>query len=579
MFTFMAQLWEIVGGSDKGGILVREGHATSSTQCADRLSTGALVEEVELRGDRLHYMLVDGKGSGPTEGWISIKLKDKELAKRSDEKLPEPEIGSDGPKRKTPPWKKVTKPEIAYGDIKAVAEQNQPGDYYRMNFPHSKDQIVEYGPEWMTRAFHRSGVLPRSNAVTAIKDAKEFVGGGAGLKCTFEVEYKEDAPYLHKKLFAKLPHKPGGSDRYYVSVMWDHDRPEIVFNIFMSDCVPFRVPKYYWGDICAGTTNFILITESIPWSPKGKKEFVPGEIEPAYDKYKDWELPDGGPMYYLAACKALGKMAGAHKTGKLHPQTNDMFPMPDPVKEIPILPKKPDGWDTMTRKEMNAKSDQLINFVCKTAAAVMPPEIRDKEFLEEWKEDMLLCAMYGAEMVAFMMGAETPSPNDYVVLTHNNLQIDNAFFWRNEDNKVEIGLLDWGVLNCAPAMAAISGCISGASEDVLCEHKDAFIQAFCDSYEEHGGPKLDFERMKQMYWLSVIQWSSSVIGNVTQVLKHTKAKEWAEVTDWMDPKLVDRFQTRAHTTQFKETLVLWKRWELYERFKEWKKACGLPSKS
>lgn len=72
--------------------------------------------------------------------------------------------------------------------------------------------------------------------------------------------------------------------------------------------MPFRVPKFYFGDISASTTNFVLITESISWADKTKKEFVPGEIEPAYDKYKvrvsqlsslsveDWELPDGGPM-------------------------------------------------------------------------------------------------------------------------------------------------------------------------------------------------------------------------------------------------------------------------------------------
>ena len=39
-----------------------------------------------------------------------------------------------------------------------------------------------------------------------------------------KVEYKKDEAYLHKKLFAKLPHKPGGSDRYFVSCMWNHDR-------------------------------------------------------------------------------------------------------------------------------------------------------------------------------------------------------------------------------------------------------------------------------------------------------------------------------------------------------------------
>ena len=73
----MPNLWEIIGGAEKGGILVRAGESTSAQQEDARLSTGALVEEVELTGDRLHYQLLEGQG--PREGWVSIKLKDKEL--------------------------------------------------------------------------------------------------------------------------------------------------------------------------------------------------------------------------------------------------------------------------------------------------------------------------------------------------------------------------------------------------------------------------------------------------------------------------------------------------------------------
>merc|ERR1719382_1949756 len=52
--------WEVVGGSDKGGILVREGLDTKSTQLPERLATGAFVEEVELEGERLHYKKLSG---------------------------------------------------------------------------------------------------------------------------------------------------------------------------------------------------------------------------------------------------------------------------------------------------------------------------------------------------------------------------------------------------------------------------------------------------------------------------------------------------------------------------------------
>jgi len=96
----MAQMWEVVGGADKGGILVREGQETTSKQAAERLSTGALIEEIELVGERLHYKVVEG--TGPEEGWISIKLPGKDLAVKTDKKPRAPKPTAVGPKGEEP---------------------------------------------------------------------------------------------------------------------------------------------------------------------------------------------------------------------------------------------------------------------------------------------------------------------------------------------------------------------------------------------------------------------------------------------------------------------------------------------
>merc|ERR1719414_2134787 len=96
----MAQMWEVVGGADKGGILVREGEAVSTPATKERLSTGALIEEIELKGERLNYKLVTG--TGPEVGWISIKLPGKDLAIRTDKKKREPPPTKVGPKDETP---------------------------------------------------------------------------------------------------------------------------------------------------------------------------------------------------------------------------------------------------------------------------------------------------------------------------------------------------------------------------------------------------------------------------------------------------------------------------------------------
>merc|ERR1711879_881805 len=74
------QLWEVLGGVGKGGVLVRNAKELSSTQAESRLSTGAVVREEELLGNRLHFTKVTG--SGPLRGWISVVAGDRTLAQR-----------------------------------------------------------------------------------------------------------------------------------------------------------------------------------------------------------------------------------------------------------------------------------------------------------------------------------------------------------------------------------------------------------------------------------------------------------------------------------------------------------------
>mmetsp|Transcript_37263 Transcript_37263/g.74216 ORF Transcript_37263/g.74216 Transcript_37263/m.74216 type:complete len:283 (+) Transcript_37263:27-875(+) len=280
-------------------------------------------------------------------------------------------------------------------------------------------------------------------------------------------------------------------------------------------------------------------------------------------------------MYYKACCKALGKIAAYHKAGRLHPKVDEMFPMPPAVREIP---KGWPGLDTVPKKEAMYKVDSLIRFLSETAKGAFPQEVTDKQWLEQWKQEALHFMDYSMEFGAFIMGAGTQDPNDYVCLTHNNLQIDNAFFWHDENNELQVGMLDWGILACGSLVGAAHGCITGAEMEVLEKHREEFLEAVANSYELYGGPKIDFQRFKQMSDLMLMQWACSITSNVTQVLKHTKPKEWADITHWMDERLVGRFQTRAHCSQFKIALQLWRRLGLYGRFQRWLEQEGLPPK-
>eukprot|EP00973_Karenia_brevis_P046785 6491918-Karenia_brevis.AAC.1 len=64
-------MWKVVGGKDKGGVIVRDGVELTAPLFDDRVSTGALLKEVALINhgghQRLNYELVSG--TGPAKGW------------------------------------------------------------------------------------------------------------------------------------------------------------------------------------------------------------------------------------------------------------------------------------------------------------------------------------------------------------------------------------------------------------------------------------------------------------------------------------------------------------------------------
>jgi len=71
------RLWKVVGGEHHHGLIVRKGADLSSPQLSvgtheARLSTCAVVREIELIGERLHYKKITG--DGPDFGWVSINL-------------------------------------------------------------------------------------------------------------------------------------------------------------------------------------------------------------------------------------------------------------------------------------------------------------------------------------------------------------------------------------------------------------------------------------------------------------------------------------------------------------------------
>eukprot|EP00747_Dinoflagellata_sp_TGD_P073531 gnl/TRDRNA2_/TRDRNA2_157949_c0_seq1.p1 gnl/TRDRNA2_/TRDRNA2_157949_c0~~gnl/TRDRNA2_/TRDRNA2_157949_c0_seq1.p1 ORF type:complete len:706 (-),score=128.55 gnl/TRDRNA2_/TRDRNA2_157949_c0_seq1:62-2179(-) len=71
------ELWVVVAGSKRGGIVAREGRCLKSAELPDVLVKGAVVEEQKVIGQRLCYRKVSG--AGPGAGWVSLTQKGRAL--------------------------------------------------------------------------------------------------------------------------------------------------------------------------------------------------------------------------------------------------------------------------------------------------------------------------------------------------------------------------------------------------------------------------------------------------------------------------------------------------------------------
>lgn len=63
--------WRVTGGADKGGIVVRVAKEIGSEVLPEKLATTSVVEEIQYGDPRLQYSLISG--SGPQEGWVTVK--------------------------------------------------------------------------------------------------------------------------------------------------------------------------------------------------------------------------------------------------------------------------------------------------------------------------------------------------------------------------------------------------------------------------------------------------------------------------------------------------------------------------
>lgn len=324
----------------KTGALVREGCSKGSSKVKE-LPKGTLlaVEEEGAADDGTARLRI----SAPVAGWLSKKL----AVARDTSAAPDPLSFGDrvtaaapGPPpptkpiggRALPAWPART--GVKRADLVALAgAPGGVGDIYGQRMPRTCADVRKFGAAWLTKCMHAAGTLPKDNAVAKIVRADELpvhkgadCAGGAGRKMFLTVEYKiPDLARLHTELFVKLPWEPDFHMRGELSLgLGDGDGLEIATYVYLEHLLPCHLPKFYFGDIERATTNYVLVTERVPFAargtpaaslPAGALHAACGKSAPPASTFDVDDAPEkktSAQVRGLPARRARGELQGPH---------------------------------------------------------------------------------------------------------------------------------------------------------------------------------------------------------------------------------------------------------------------------
>ncbi len=324
---------------------------------------------------------------------------------------------------------------------------------------------------FLTDAMRTYGTLSASNRVTRVTRLEPFAGGNSGQKLVMDVEYELDEPGLSRELFAKF-------SRDFDDPFRDRRRFELEGEIRLADLsrlpeFPVAIPRPCFADFNHETGTGLLITERIA--------FGEGEIEPLHPKCMDHLLDD--PLeYYEAIIEVLAHLAAAHKSGRLSPQVDRLFPY-DPATAAADMPIEQDEAGLVSK--VRAWARFALDY-----PQLVPDGLRDPAFHAQLERDVIAFSTNEQAVRRFLH--DDP---DFIALCHWNSNIDNAWFWRGAAGELHCGLLDWGMVRQMNVGYSLWGGLSASAPDFLARNLDSLLARFAAELADKGGPQLPLDKL------------------------------------------------------------------------------------
>jgi len=407
------------------------------------------------------------------------------------------------------------------------------GDSLGLDIPAHSESLRSGAEAFLTKAFRAAGSLAEGNRVTRITQLKEIMGGSTGRKLLLSVEYANPSPDLHTDLFVKFSRDFSDEQRDQARSQMEL---EVLFALLSrSPAFPIAVPICSFSDHHHASGTGILITQRIFYGADG--------IEPHYPKCLDYEMPDQ-LGHYQALFRALARLAGTHKAGLLPDIVENYFPF-DPAKLV--VSNRAPATPEQIGKKVAGYAEFSSNF-----PQLLPENLRSGKFLARLAEQAPRFQALGQIGHKILQ-----SDLDMIALCHWNAHVDNAWFWRNDHNEVECGLMDWGNVCQMNLAMAIWGCLSGAEPDIWNEHLDDLLRLFANEFEKSGGAALDLGVLKLHLTIYVAMMGLNWMLDAPRTL--LKIPDLTDAGSRLDSRIATNERARAQLLIMTAFLNLWEK--------------------
>lgn len=409
------------------------------------------------------------------------------------------------------PTERVSENKLSFEDFQAVHRTVAPGDRHGLKFPITLEMVETFGPEFLTTAFRKTGVLAADNAVTQIVAIEPLSIPGASRNALLTVAYARPEPGLMTELFIKFP-ADDPNFKYAHAIM---SKKEVaILELARDRDLRVDVPKSYFADFCSATCNFILILERL--------RFGVDPVEPTYRKGYDHLVPEL-EEHYRTLAKAMATLATAHKTGAVGDDMELVFPFLGDARRFEFF------------EDPVAKVDSLIDLIVRRAPQLFVAEASDPNFIARLRSDILFGFEHRDAVIDYLH-----SRVDYTALCHPNLNLDNAWFWREATGELRAGLFDWSGAGQMSIAQAMSGMLMMMIPEKQISIVNEVLETFAAEYELGTGIKLDPEEFRFQYKASLFGTAISVI--VQWVVGHLdliSEADYRDMKDRFDSRLVD----------------------------------------